>query len=225
MPTKRAWPPLGDGFVVAWHDTRDGTPKIYIRTMDAEGSPLGPEQRLTDGPHRSYEPDVEVVGDDIAVAWYEETETGSLAKLGVWTQAGEVRWVQTISAGGGNGRYPVLETNGRELFCAWIEDDSRGLSVWARWVDVDGQPLVPPQRLASVGDTTWNLNAALDPKGQPWVVFDSKVETSSEELFLVRLEGENTRTVRLTSDDGIASKYPDVAFGPDRGCFDLVRRA
>ena len=71
-----------DGFVVAWHDTRAGNPEIYFWVVDGRGTLDGPERRLTNDPHRSFEPDVETVGDDIAVAWHEVTEAGSLAKLG-----------------------------------------------------------------------------------------------------------------------------------------------
>ena len=143
-----------DGFVVAWHDTRAGNPEIYFWVVDGRGTLDGPERRLTNDPHRSFEPDVETVGDDIAVAWYEVTEAGSLAKLGVWASGETSKWVQTVSAAGGNGRNPVLLTNGRELFCAWIEHDGRESAVWGRWIKLDGRALTPPQRLATAGETT-----------------------------------------------------------------------
>ena len=205
-----------DGFVVAWHDTRDGNPEIYVRVVDGRGTPEGPERRLTDDPHRSFEPDVRMVGDDIAVAWYEVTEAGSLAKLGVWESGGTPKWVQTVSAAGGNGRNPVLLTNGRELFCAWIEHDGRESAVWGRWIELDGRALTPPQRLAPAGETTWNLNAALDEAGHPWVVFDAPGADGTAELFLVRIDGDGPQVLQLTEQDGAASTYPDIALGPDR---------
>ena len=208
-----------DGFVVAWHDTRDGNPEIYIRVVDGQGAPVGPERRLTNDPQRSFEPDVEVVGDDIAVAWYEVTEAGSLAKLGVWVSDGTPRWVQTVSAAGGNGRNPVLLTRGRKMFCAWIEYDGRVAAVWGRWIELDGSALTPPQRLAPAGETTWNLNAALDEDGNPWVVFDAPVAGEPDgtaELFLVRVDDDGPQVEQLTEADGAASTYPDIALGPDR---------
>ena len=209
--------PYHDGFVVAWHDTREGGAEIYIRFVDDRGAPDGPERRLTDDPQRSFEPDVEVIGDDIAVAWYEVTSAGSLAKLGVWTADGTPKWVRTISAGGGNARNPVLLSHGRELFCAWIEHDGRESAVWGRWTDADGSPLTSPQRLASAGETTWNLNAVLDDAGHPWVVFDAATGSDdTQELFLVRLDGDDPHVLALTRQDGAASSYPDIALGPDR---------
>ncbi len=207
---------FSDGFVVAWHDTRDGNPEIYIRVADGQGTPDGPERRLTDDPQRSFEPDVEMVGDDVAVAWYEVTDAGSLAKLGVWTTDGTSKWTQTVSAAGGNGRNPVLLTNGHELFCAWIEHDGRESVLWGRWISLDGRALTPPQRLAPVGETTWNLNAALDEGGHPWVVFDAPAPDGIAEVFLVRVGVDGPELLRLTAQDGAASTYPDIALGPDR---------
>ena len=34
-------------------------------------------------------------------------------------------------------------------------------------------------------------------------------------IFLVRADAASASPVRLTDDDGVASKYPDLAFGPD----------
>lgn len=209
--------PFESGFVVAWHDTRDGNPEIYVRRVDGRGRPRGPERRLTEGHQRSFEPDVEVVGDDIAVAWYEVSRAGSAAKLGVWTSEGAPKWARTVSAGGVSARNPVLLTNGRELFCAWIEHDGEESAVWGRWTDQDGNMLTPSQRLAPASETTWNLNAALDDAGHPWIVFDAETgEDQVKELFLVRVDDDGPQVRSLTQSDGAASAYPDIALAPDR---------
>ena len=209
---------LDDGVAIAWHDMRDGNPEVYVRLLTPRGQPRTEEHRLTTDAERSYEPDIDVVADDLAVAWYEESETGSVqAKVGFWTQEGERQWVQTLSSPGSGGRSPVLEIGVDELFCAWIEDDdAEGSGIWGRWFDLSGQALGPPQRLADAGDTTWNLNAAADDEGRVWVTFDAKVGTVSEELFLVRVEPGRSEVARLTRDDGFASKFPDLAFGGGR---------
>ena len=147
---------------------------------------------------------------------YEVTDAGSLAKLGVWTTDGTSKWTQTVSAAGGNGRNPVLLTNGHELFCAWIEHDGRESALWGRWISLDGRALTPPQRLAPVGETTWNLNAALDEGGHPWVVFDAPAPGGIAELFLVRVGVDGPQLIQLTGPDGAASTYPDIALRPDR---------
>lgn len=207
---------LDDGFVVSWYDTRDGNPEIYARVLDADGRPRGPEWRLTSGPHQSYAPDIETVGDNVAVAWYEVTGTGSLIRLGLWADDGVPIWEQTLSATGGYARSPVLVVDGRSLFCAWLERDGQEWAVWAGRIDLEGHLLAAPVRIGSAGETTWNLNAALDRDGIPWVVFDAATDDGTEELFAARVADDAAQLVQLTVQDGVASRYPDVAFGAAR---------
>jgi hypothetical protein len=83
---------VGDGFVAAWYDTRDGNAEIYIRSLDVEGRPVGPELRLTNGPEESYEASIARVGRQLVVAWYDQaifcawirTEPSGEAVWGGW---------------------------------------------------------------------------------------------------------------------------------------------
>jgi hypothetical protein len=209
---------LADGFAIAWYDTRDGNPEIYVRLLDVRGRPQSSAHRLTNSSAFSYEADIEAAEGNLAVAWYEKTAAGALqAHLGLWTRDGRSRWIKTLSLAGRNSRNPVVRANGGEFFCAWLEDtDAAGSEVWAGWWDLEGRPLSPPRRLSPAGRTTWNLNATFDGRGRAWVVFDAKAGTRSEELFFVRTDKTSSEVVRLTADDGFASKYPDLVFGGDR---------
>jgi len=126
---------------------------------------------------------------------------------------------RTLSNPARLGRNVIVRVADRRLFCAWIEKgvDNRDAAVWAQWLDLDlaGRSLAPPQRLADAGPTTWNLNAAIDDAGRAWVVFDATAGTRSDEIFLVSADDASASPVRLTDDDGVASKYPDLAFGLD----------
>ena len=205
---------MDDGFVVAWHDHRDGNAEVYARLLDVRGRPQGPELRLTETQDLSHEADVEVVGDSLIVAWYERSRVGDAqAKVGGWTREGEVRWVRTLSAHEREGRNPVVRAGDGTLFCAWIEQAADGTDVWAQWLDLDGRPVSAPRRLAPAGPTTWNLNAELDDRGRAWVVFDATADTRAAELFVARVDEAGVEVARLTADDGFASKYPDLAFG------------
>ena len=214
---------LGDGWAVAWHDTRDGHPEIYARLLDVSGQPTGPPRRVTDTPNFSYEPQLATAGvSELVVAWYEVSPSGaSVTHVGAWNLADDAgpRWTRTLSSFARLGRNVIVRVDGRRLFCAWVEkgDAAGDDAVWAQWLDLDraGRPLAPPRRLADAGPTTWNLNAAIDGDGRAWVVFDATAGTRTDEIFLVGADGASASPVRLTDDDGIASKYPDLAFGPD----------
>jgi len=205
---------LRDGFAVAWYDDRDGNPEIYMRLLDVAGRPRSREYRLTNDPELSYEADIAATASgDLAIGWYERLLNGDLrARLGIFTQSGEARWTKIISTPNRNGRNVVVRALENELFAAWIEDDE----VFGQWWSLDGQPVTAPRKLAPAGRTTWNVNATVDSSGRAWVVFDAKVGTRADELFLVRTDKNNTELLRLTDDDGFASKYPDLALNGDR---------
>jgi len=226
---------LSEGWAVAWYDTRDGHPELYARLLDVNGHPTGPPRRLTDTPNYSYEPQLAATGaSELVVGWYDVSPSGaSVTHVAAWdladddgtrwSQVGDAgpRWTRTLSNPTRLGRNVIVRVENRRLFCAWIEtgDDTRDAAVWAQWFDLDlaGRPLAPARRLADAGPTTWNVNAAIDGDGRAWVVFDATVGTRADEIFLVVDEADAPAASpsRLTADDGVASKYPDLAFGSD----------
>jgi len=202
---------LGDGFAVAWYDTRDGNGEIYMRLLDAKGRPAGPERRLTNSPDDSYEASIDRFGDEVAVGWYEQSEQGQqTAKLGLWSRDGSNRWVHTFNS---NTRNPVVRTVASSIFCAWVQMEQDGHeAVFAGWWDEQGRPKAAPMRLGPASTTTWNLNAALDEHGTAWVVFDAEVSTRASEVYVVKADA-SAKAIRLTKDDGAPSTYPDLSIG------------
>lgn len=216
---------VDDGFAVAWYDTRDGNAEIYLRTVDAQGQPTGPERRLTNSPELSYEADIQPAGQGLAVAWYEKSADNALqAKLGLWSRDGQPVWSQTISSAGRNGRNAIVRRHGNELMAVWLQDLAEGSAtperpwdseVWAGWWSMEGKPLRQARMVAPASRTTYNLNAAIDGRGWAWILFDAKAGTRSEELFVARTNGSAQEVALLTADDGIPSKYPDIALSGD----------
>lgn len=206
--------PWSDGLVVGWYDTRDDNAEIYLRQLDSSGDPAGPEYRITDDLEQSYEVDLAAAQDGLAVAWYDKDRDDLLrARVAFWDPADGLRWRKTLSAGGRAGRNPVVRVHdGSSIFVAWIEQDGSGAeAVWAGWWSSSGEALQAPVLLGPAGPTTWNLNAAIDASGVAYVVFDARIDTAADELYIARLEGRNAGLRRLTRDDGYSSKYPDLA--------------
>jgi hypothetical protein len=208
-----------DELAVAWYDTRDGNAEVYVRALEADTHETGPELRLTTTAAESYEADIALVADGFAVAWYEKESDGrTRSQLGAWHGDGTPAWSTAVAAGPGSSRNAIVRSFGDALFCAWIEADADGReSVWGGWWNLDGQPRGEPARLGAAGETTWNLNAAIGPNGEAWVVFDARAGTRVEELFVARLAEGLVTLARLTADDGIRSKYPDIGLAAGRG--------
>ena len=207
-----------DELAVAWYDTRDGNAEVYVRSLDAEGRGSGPELRLTNTAAASYEADIALLPGGFAVAWYEKEDDGRMrAQLAAWRRDGTPLWSIPVGVGAGSSRNTIVRRFGDVLFCAWIEADENGAEfVWGGWWNLAGHSLGAPVRCGAAGDTTWNLNAAITPTGEAWVVFDARANTRVDELFAARLADGTVTLTRLTADDGIRSKYPDIAFAGGR---------
>ena len=220
---------MGGGVAVAWYDNRDGNAEIYVRLVGVEPEAgaaasgrdgLSPEVRLTRSGAESYEASVDGLGERrLAVAWYEKSATGELeARLGLWTAERGFLWETPVEAREGSSRNPVVVADrerGR-VFCAWIGRGDGRESVMAAWWGEDGEVLGEPLRLGLAGTTTWNLNATPARGGAAVVVWDAATGRGTEELHLARVDAAGVRRVRLTREDGHASKYPDIALGRDR---------
>lgn len=203
-----------DGLALAWYDTRDGNAEVYVRPLDASGRAAGPELRITTTAEQSYEADiVAALANSFAVSWYEKSADGALrAQLGVWLRDGTPVWSTPIGSATGNSRNAVVRSRGDELFCAWIQADADGKeAVWGGWWGFDGRVRAAPVLLGAASETTWNLNAAITNSGVALVVFDAQAGTQAEELFLATLDNGSATLAQLSTDDGIASKYPDIA--------------
>ena len=200
-----------DGFITAWYDTRDGNAEIYMRLLHEDGRPAGPERRLTNGPEDSYEPTIVQAGqNDVAVTWYDKAPDGRLtAKLGVWTLDGAHRWTTTLAA---PGRNAVVSSYLGSLFCAWIAPAPDGAEwVWVQWWDTHGPSEEAPRPVGRAGTTTWNLNAIAGDFGTASVVFDATAGTKADEVFIAFVSPQQIDLRRVTEDDGVPSKYPDLA--------------
>ena len=219
---------MGGGAAVAWYDNRDGNAEIYLRFVGVEPgvgadasarNGLSPEVRLTRTGAESYEASIDGLGEGLAVAWYEKSATGDLeARLGLWMAEQGFLWETPVEAHEGTSRNPVVIADGERgrVFCAWIGRRDGWESVMAAWWGREGDMLGEPLRIGLAGTTTWNLNAALAPDGAAVVVWDAAAGRRTEELYLARVDAAGVRSVRLTWEDGHASKYPDIALGPDR---------
>lgn len=209
------------GFLAAWYDRRSDRAEIFARHLGPDGAPRGPELRLTAGPDDAYEPDVRVLDSgDFVIGWYEKSADGLYVPLvGRWTSAGERRWAQPLAP---SGRNTVVLVDGDSIFAAWLSDEDEGRAgIWAGWWHQDGRVSIPPRRVADASRTTANLNAAADPATtaehpRAWVVFDATVGSRAAEVFGAEVSRADAVVRRLTPDDGIGSRYPDLAFLRDR---------
>ena len=218
--------------IVVWNDNRHGADEIYLRIVDSNLSTISAEVRLTKNNSFSYEADVVAVGENILVSWYDKNQDGQLSvKLGMWSSTLEPLWSKSISSPNMNGRIPVLQAMPDKVFIAWIEeiinepldadeDDSPApstspSSIYAAWLDNSDGSLSTPYKISDASRTTWNLNTDVMSDGNIALVFDAEYETQSSELYLADISIYASEVYRLSADDNMASKYPDLAVYED----------
>ena len=154
----------GEQLAVAWYGEREGHARIYLQPLSTAGAAAGAPIEVTDGQREAYEPDLQCLGEDYVVAWYEKPvgggwESAWLARIG---RNGGERWRRVLPAEGGAGLRPVVRGQGNDIHVAWVRTLTDGTAdVWSAHYDDEGAELRAPKVVAPASPDTWNLNAAL----------------------------------------------------------------
>lgn len=211
----------GEQLYVGWHGGESGRERIWVRPVGPDGHPSGPALALTDGTRDAYEPDLQLLGRRLIVAWYDKDPgSGALhAWLGSFDTQGHALWQHPLSDDANQGRNPVVRVAGERIEVAWLQgrrERGTATELWSAAFAVDGQPLRIAQRAGMASGDTWNLNAAIDNSGALHVVFDAQVATRAHELQHVRIDAAGSTQNALSADDGRESRYPDLAIADGR---------
>ncbi len=209
----------GIRLAAAWYGERQGRSRVYVQPLTARGKATVAPFAVTDGEREAFEPDLQFLGDDYLVAWYEKPVQGGAASawIALLDDRGGERWRRVLPAESGSGLRPVVRVLGMTIHVAWIRtlgDDTADL--WYAAYDADGAEVSAPRAVAAANADTWNLNAAVDNAGRMHVVYDARLGTRAKELQQVVIDGDTATMQALTPDDGHDSLYPDIALSGDR---------
>jgi hypothetical protein len=125
QPTSSTAPQVvwnGNGYGLAWQDTRDGNAEIYFARLAADGSRAGADQRVTNDARPSLNPSLAWNGNGYGVSWFdrrdgnEEIYFAHLSSAGANT-SGDVR----LSNDPGSSQLPSLAWNGHEYAVSWYD--------------------------------------------------------------------------------------------------------
>jgi hypothetical protein len=112
----------GNGYALAWQDTRDGNAEIYAARFNAGGQRTGEDVRVTDDARPSLDPALVWNGAGYGVSWYDRRDGNDeiyfahLSANGVNT-SGDIR----VSNAAGTSHLPSLAWNGREYAVSWYD--------------------------------------------------------------------------------------------------------
>jgi hypothetical protein len=155
-----AW--AGDGWLVAWVDTRDGNGEVYAAKVDRDLQRVGHEERVTGAPGDAADVSVAVSGELAWVAWSDPRESPREGIADIYatrlrtsnaTRVGdEVRVLATAA----HSRSPEIVPAGDGALVVWIEDspgeiDAPGSAMVAR-LGATGHVVAAPARLDLAGE-------------------------------------------------------------------------
>jgi hypothetical protein len=207
----------GAELAMAWHGGPGVENAIFVQKLDGEAKPRGAPVRLTDGTKDAYEPDLQVFGGDMLVAWYEKDKTNGSTRafLARLNAVGAIVWKAPLDAGGGNARNAVVRVAGDKLYAAWIETGANAPEVFIETFSAQGEAAGKPLRVGAANKDTWNLNATTDAGGVLYLTYDAQLGSKAHELQVVAVDGSAVKSITVSADDGKASLYPDL--GISRG--------
>lgn len=118
----------GDGWIVAWVDTRDGNAEVYVAKVDRSLKKVVPDRRVTTAPGDSAEVQIAVRGREAWLVWSDARASVDDGTGDIYLARLDVRTLQKVGeesrlfASAGHSRSPVFAGSPGGLSVAWIEE-------------------------------------------------------------------------------------------------------
>lgn len=207
----------GDGYGLAWEDTRDGNFEIYLSRLDANGTRIGVDTRVTFSPIASIQPTLVWTGSEYGLVWNETNNLEDHVHFTRISPAGvPLGPGGPVTSGPGNVSAPGLAWDGAGYGLAWTRYSEEGADVYFRHLDAAGTP-DGDEVGASTNPSTqvlWSIAWSGEHFGLAW--YDHRF--GDPEIFF-RLVGAPGRTigpeVRLTRNPRW-SYVPSLVWAEDR---------
>jgi hypothetical protein len=153
----------GDGYVVAWVDTRDGNAEIYAAKLDRALNKIVPDRRITEAPGDSAEVQIAIRDKEVVLVWSDARKNADEGSGDIYLARLEASTLKKVAvearlfASPLHSRTPQIALSGSGFMVSWIEDafgagkgdaaasSERGLRLLL--VDGQGAPVGAPQLL------------------------------------------------------------------------------
>lgn len=118
----------GDGFIVAWVDTRDGNAEIYVAKLDRALNKVVPDRRITEAPGDSAEVQIAVRGQDVFLVWSDARKSPDEGSGDIYLAHLEGATLKKVApetllfASALHSRTPQITSTGSGFLVSWIED-------------------------------------------------------------------------------------------------------
>jgi hypothetical protein len=135
-----AW--TGTEFVVAWIDQRDGNEEVYLARLDATGTKIGSDIRVTVDANRSRNPAIVGTGNGFAVAWSDNRDGDSEIYMARFaSDASRIEDDVRVTNAVGNSSHPSLAWTGNTYALSWQDWRDQDLEIYAARLTASGNKL------------------------------------------------------------------------------------
>ena len=232
--TTAAMPSLGVSLVwtgseygLAWHDFRDGDPEIYFARLDASGTKIGEDLRVTESVGQSFRPSLQWTGTSYALSW-NDNESGDheiyLARL---SATGEPLGTTRVTSSAGESLFSSLAWTGSGFGVIW-NDSRTPAGVYFARLAPDGA-VVGTEKLVADGagiggqrSLTWtgseHVMSFEDDADGDYDVFVARLDESGtalgEPVRVTSAAGDSLGSATAPAREGIGLGWVDAQDGP-----------
>jgi hypothetical protein len=215
----------GTEYAVAWRDERDGPAEIYFARIDASGSKVGSDVRVTNDSGYSSSPSLVWTGHEYGVAWHDDRDEVTDPNTEIYFarlhwSGNKIGSDQRLSNALGLSEYASLVWTGTEYAVSWHDGQYGDSEILLARIDSLGHEIGTERRVTNSagGSEMSSIVWTGTTFGATW--HDSR--DGNWEIYFARLLSDGSRIgsdLRITNDTA-TSGYPDLIWtGGDFGIF------
>ncbi len=180
------------GFVVAWRDTRNGNPDIYIQRYDNNGNTQGNNARVDDDPgtNEQKEPTIATDGSgNFVVGWLDKRNSNSDIYLQLYTNDGS-KLGANLKVNDDTGvepqYHPSISMNFNGAFIlVWTDERNGDDDIYGQRFDNTGTRKASNFKITDAGGTSAQFypSVSVDGRGYEFIVWEDE-RTGSSDIFM-----------------------------------------
>jgi hypothetical protein len=192
-----AW--VGDGWIIAWVDGRDGNGEVYATKVDRDLRRVAKDIRITRAPGDASDVAILARPDAVWLAWADPRESPADGFADIYvaalrpSDAAKTNPEARVLATAAHSRSPALAAAADQVAIAWIEEAPMGADsataqaygAMMAWLDPHGRPLRDAGRLATAGE---GFATAVTMDGSPSGVHVVLARSARESIELDAIE-------------------------------------
>jgi hypothetical protein len=211
----------GDLYGLAWHDFRDGNYEIYFARLDASGSKVGSDLRITGDVSDSFHPSLKWTGNEFGLAWNDSRDGNEEIYFGRIDSLGNKIGSETrVTENSSSSQYSSLVWAGSEYGVSWYDSSFGSGDIYFNRIICCGNISNKPTTGLVFGNDKQTMNWDVVAEADRYDVVKGDLESLRSSL------GDYTNSLRSCLEDDSTNTQTidtDNPTAPNEGFYYLVR--